>query len=131
MTTKPGEVRRYKVEGATLINVLDNPAPFFDAETAIVVLASDHDAAMAAKDAEIARLSGWREDAIIQCARRGCALMQKRLKEADAERIAALEKALQGCLAMMEDCDCIYSCESDPRQCPCKMARAALAKSGG
>jgi hypothetical protein len=56
MTTKPGEVRRYKVEGATLINLLDNPAPFFDAETAIVVLASDFDAAMRAKDAEIAAL---------------------------------------------------------------------------
>jgi hypothetical protein len=48
-----------------------------------------------------------------------------------AERCGRLEAALRAVMTLLSDggCDCIYSDEDNPRQCPCKMARAALAGS--
>ena len=50
-----------------------------------------------------------------------------RITTVEAER-DQLREALQAVMSqLMGECDCIYSGELDPRPCPCKLARAALA----
>lgn len=55
-------------------------------------------------------------------------------RERDAKLIAASPDVAEALSQVMQmiggECDCIHSDESNPVQCPCKLARAALAKAG-
>ena len=63
----------------------------------------------------------------------GTRIVERGLKEADARLIAAapdLLVALRDLMPILGDCDCIYS-DRDKPLCPCRAARAAIAKATG